>query len=41
MVLIEFVKFCAQLVLALVVLRMLQVKTAGSALGDALAFINT
>lgn len=41
MVLVEFVKFVAQLVIALVLLRLAQVKTAGTATGDALNFINT
>lgn len=40
MVLVEFVKFMAQLVLALVLLRLLQVRSSGP-LRDALAFINT
>lgn len=41
MVLVEFVKFTAQLILALVLLRLVQIKTQGTAVGDALAFVNT
>jgi hypothetical protein len=41
LVLIEFVKFTAQLILALVLLRLVQVRSQGTALGDALAFVNT
>lgn len=39
MLAVDFVKFTAQLVLALTLLRLIQAKTADSPVGEALGFI--